>query len=362
MSKLANQWIELFRTGTAGDNGEFTNADLDQIVSNYRPGQPNFEEAPITIGHPTGPAPAWGWMESLKRIGSTLLGKPKDVQPEFEEMVEKGLFKKRSVGLVKRDNGWTLNHVAWLGAKAPAIKGLADCQFAGSDESVKIDFEESDMAEQNQEGVIAGITAWLERRFPSTAPNAPATFTEADVKRIAGEAVTAAVTEAVKPLQTQIDDHKKTFAETQTSVATVATQQRADAAILKVKNKGAWVPAFDVQGVPALFAELAKAETVVQFGEGDKKVTKSPLDVMVEFMEGLGPIVPADRLAKTEAGAGKSSTRTYAANADPNSVKLHEATEARAKKDNITYAEAMGKVVVEMPELTLPGGTTAGAV
>jgi hypothetical protein len=132
VSKLENQWVEIFRAGDYAAQGKFTEADLDQIVRNYQASNPEFEEAPATIGHSEGTgAPAWAWWSAIKREGKLLLGKMKDVQPQFEEMVRSRMFPKRSVGLVKRANsGLNLQHVAFLGAKAPEVKGLADCKFS----------------------------------------------------------------------------------------------------------------------------------------------------------------------------------------------------------------------------------------
>jgi len=136
MSKLSDQWIELFRAGNYGDKGEYSERDLDQIVANYNP---SFHEAPVVIGHPANDLPAWGWVDSLKRVGGTLLGKLKQVQPAFEEMVQQGLFKKRSIGLYHTDKGLALRHVGFLGAQPPEIKGLTDVRFsAGNGVEIEI--------------------------------------------------------------------------------------------------------------------------------------------------------------------------------------------------------------------------------
>ena len=127
MSKLSDQWIELFRTGNYGDKGEYSERDLDQIVANYNR---SFHEAPAVIGHPENDLPAYGWVEAVKRVGNTLFGKLKQIQPAFEEMVKQGLFKKRSIGLYQTDKGLALRHVGFLGAVPPEIKGLADVQFS----------------------------------------------------------------------------------------------------------------------------------------------------------------------------------------------------------------------------------------
>lgn len=130
-------WWEIFKTGRHVDKKgrakDWTTADLDRIVSTYDP--QDFHEAPIVIDHneESGPVvggPAYGWVESLKRVGDRLYAKFKQVVPEFQELVNKGLFKKRSIRV--RADG-TLGHVAFLGAMPPAIKGLKDHSFNESD-------------------------------------------------------------------------------------------------------------------------------------------------------------------------------------------------------------------------------------
>ncbi|MDY6989228.1 MAG: hypothetical protein SWQ30_14350 [Thermodesulfobacteriota bacterium] len=120
-------WIEVFKTGThTASNGKtmtVSEADLDRIANQYNP---KHHEAPVVIGHPKEADPAYGWVERLKRSGSTLLAKLKDLVPEFVELVKKGLYKKRSISLFP---DLTLKHVGFLGATPPAVKGLADVRF-----------------------------------------------------------------------------------------------------------------------------------------------------------------------------------------------------------------------------------------
>lgn len=125
-------WMEIFRAGTqrdgAGVTHAFSEADLDKIIANYDPTQ---HEAPVVIGHPRNDAPAYGWVEGLKREGTTLLAKVKDLAPELKDLVTQGRYKKRSIALYP---GRRLKHVGFLGAVPPAIKGLADVQFSEAEE------------------------------------------------------------------------------------------------------------------------------------------------------------------------------------------------------------------------------------
>lgn len=89
------EWFEIFKTGMHTDSGgntrEWTETDLDAIAATY---DPAVYEAPLVIGHPELNAPAYGWIESLRRIGSTLFAKAKQIAPEFAELVRSGSYKK----------------------------------------------------------------------------------------------------------------------------------------------------------------------------------------------------------------------------------------------------------------------------
>ena len=65
------------------------------------------------------------------------MAKAKQVVPEFTEALKNGLYKKRSISLDKEGK---LRHVGFLGAAAPAVKGLADIQF-NAEETDSIEFE-----------------------------------------------------------------------------------------------------------------------------------------------------------------------------------------------------------------------------
>jgi len=134
-------WVEVFKAGTNTDSQgrtrTWTKADLDKMVSSYNPA--DFE-APIVIGHPKGDnAPAYGWVDGLKRVGEVLLAKFKQVTPEFSKWVQDGHYKKRSVRI--HQDG-TLGHVAFLGAAPPAIAGLKDIQFSADIEANDYDYSE----------------------------------------------------------------------------------------------------------------------------------------------------------------------------------------------------------------------------
>jgi hypothetical protein len=117
-------WIEVFKAGTHtamnGSATAFTADDLDQMVANHA-----VQAAPAVIGHPQTNDPAVGWVDAVKRDGTSLYAKFKDWNAAFVDAVATGAYRNRSVSVSKGDAGWALNHVGWLGAKLPAVKGMA---------------------------------------------------------------------------------------------------------------------------------------------------------------------------------------------------------------------------------------------
>jgi hypothetical protein len=120
--------IEIFKTGTHTDSEgrtrEWTEKDLEEIASSY---DPAHHEAPVVIGHPETDSPAYGWVEKLEVEGGRLKAKLKELAPEFVDWVRRGLYKKISISLYP-DMG--LRHVGFLGAAAPAVKGLKSVAFS----------------------------------------------------------------------------------------------------------------------------------------------------------------------------------------------------------------------------------------
>jgi len=130
-------WIEIFRGGKQTDSaGREHDGDamIDRAIETF---DPAHHEPPIVVGHPANNAPAFGWIENLKRVGDILMAKARDVVPEFEAIAKRGLYKKRSASFYPDGR---LRHVGFLGAAPPAVKGLADLKFEENDDSMSFEF------------------------------------------------------------------------------------------------------------------------------------------------------------------------------------------------------------------------------
>ncbi len=125
-------WIDICRAGNwhdmAGRDVRLDEDRLDRIIA----AQSAADPAPVVVGHPEENAPAYGWVDSLRRVGDRLQAKLRDIAPAFREAVEDGRYAGRSIAL----QGDTLRHLGFLGGRAPAVPGLAPTCFASAPESV----------------------------------------------------------------------------------------------------------------------------------------------------------------------------------------------------------------------------------
>lgn len=149
--------IEIFRSGNHTDSQgrafSFTDADVEAIASKY---DPALHEAPIVVGHPKQDAPAYGWVKSVSSKGGRLVVDPQNVEPQFAELVKDRRFAKVSASFYPPNHpnnptpgSYYLKHVGFLGAAAPAVKGLKSIEFS----------EDADVIQFDDAAVIR--TAWV---------------------------------------------------------------------------------------------------------------------------------------------------------------------------------------------------------
>lgn len=138
--------LQIFRTGTHtsvdGRKLTVTPEMLQEIADSYDPAS---AEGPLVVGHPQLDHPAYGWVKSLSVDGPVLYAEPHQVEPQFAELVNTGRFKHISACIYQpatpgnpKPGKHYLKHVGFLGAAAPAVKGLRPAQFAeGSDTALE---------------------------------------------------------------------------------------------------------------------------------------------------------------------------------------------------------------------------------
>lgn len=148
VTMTTSKLIHIFRAGrhttAAGEAIEFSRADLVATAAAY---DPAVSEAPLVIGHPKTDGPAYGWAKGMEVRGDDLYATPDQVNPEFAQMVRDGAFKKRSVKwfrptdpLNPKPGIWYPQHIGFLGAAAPGIKGLRPVELSQSADLVEVEF------------------------------------------------------------------------------------------------------------------------------------------------------------------------------------------------------------------------------
>lgn len=141
--------LHIFRAGThtaqSGLTLTFSENDLAATAAAYDSAK---HEAPLVVGHPATDDPAYGWVASLAMSGDGLEAIPRQVDPEFAALVNAERFARISSSFFLPDapsnpvpGVYYLRHVGFLGAAAPAVKGLRKPSFNLSDEAGTVTVE-----------------------------------------------------------------------------------------------------------------------------------------------------------------------------------------------------------------------------
>jgi hypothetical protein len=291
-----DDWIPIFKGGTQTD-GKGRKWDGDGLIEKALASFDTAKhEPPVVVGHPEHDAPAFGWVEGLKKEGDLLMAKFKDVVPEFTEAVKNGLYKKRSAAFYPDGR---LRHVGFLGATPPAVKGLADVAFAEG-EAASFEFAEPNPQHTNQsekeanmkfkewfKGVMEKIMAEIPDDGPAPAAAVGGVFSEAALERVKKEAADEAARKEREKVVAE-------FAEK----ARAARHDRRRAEISSwcegMLAQGRLTPALVQFGVPEMLAAFAEKEEAIEFGEAKQKATlyerfkalfETELPKLVEFGE-----------------------------------------------------------------------------
>ena len=297
-------WVDVCRTGTWRDAGnrdvEVTDAMLDGIVAGYNGQDP----VPVVVGHPETDAPAYAWVESVRRTGDRLQAKFRDIMPAFRTAVEDGRYAGRSIAVA----GGKLRHVGFLGGRAPAVPGLAPTQFsAGPDTVVTLAVDDdgkfgmpqtlrwavrmiADIARDFREDIIAekGIEA-ADERIPSWRID--------ELQRAADDLEEDSAFEAPgnpsETEETEMDEAALAArqAELDAREARIAAVELLSTAVTDLDphvEAGRVLPA-ERASLAALLASLPDDDTTITFAapEGDGEVQEKPRAVLLKFLGAL---------------------------------------------------------------------------
>ena len=173
--------LQIFKVGTHTDGSNrtltFTAAELAASAAAY---DPQKHEAPLVVGHPSIDAPAYGWAHRLLFEQGALEAVPHQVDADFAALVNDGHFKKISASFwLPTAPGnpvpgvYYLRHIGFLGAAAPAVKGLRTPTFSDADDTgvVTLEFsmQESFMADNDALAVREAMLAKTEAELKAKA-------------------------------------------------------------------------------------------------------------------------------------------------------------------------------------------------
>ncbi|WP_027855211.1 hypothetical protein [Marinobacterium litorale] len=372
--------LEIFKAGTHTDmNGqrlEFTEEDLKASVAAY---DPALFAAPLVVGHPKLNDPAYGWLKSVDTDGNLITAEPEHVDAEFAEMVNKKRFPRISTSFFHpqspsnpKPGVWYIRHVGFLGAKAPAVKGLKAASFADTDASeiVTVEFaapgtsgawaitrmfrglREFLIEDRNTEVADKVIPDWLITSYEEETREA-----EERIERPLAE-----YSDSIEEDETM--DPKKTadFAERETTLQAREAQiaereqrlqeqeakQRADEIASfadQVIDAGKVLPR-DRDGLVAFMDGLNDAE-VVEFADGDQTIKKPSATWFREFLDRL-----PEQVSFSEHSAQEDTDEEHSASfaapsgytVDQERLALHNKAQAYARKNDCDYNTALAAV------------------
>lgn len=270
--------IEIFRPGTFtavdGEQYAFSRDDLLASIAAY---DPAGEPAPLVIGHPKLDDPAYGWVGSVELDGDIMLANPIDVEPAFAEAVRAKRYRRVSASWYPpthpanpKPGVWYLRHVGFLGAAAPAVRGLKPVNFSEDRAAGAVSFE-IDPAKEEQS--MSEKTADFAAREEEL--NAREARIAAREKEVAEQAAKARHDEAVS------------FAEAQVAAGKLAPAGKA---------------------LVAGILENLEATKTVSFGEADGDL--APAAAFRKLFDGANRLVSFGEFAPREEAEDKDGSET----------------------------------------------------
>lgn len=376
--------IHIFRAGTHTDmHGRcinFSDADLNEIAQNYNPA---LHEAPIVVGHPKTDAPSYAWVRGIKKDRDGLKAEPRDIDPQFAELVKNRRYSKVSASFYCPESPgnptpgkYYLRHVGFLGAQPPAIKGLKQVSFAEDEEGV---VEFADWSLQTTATLFSRIRDFFISQFglektDSVMPDYLIDSLRDDAARTATTDATPAFSDPVgipaedaiqpvaeKPaptppedtavdkelqvkleqenadLKRQLDERNKAEAQRVATERHNANVAFADSLVsdarLAPAGKGLVVAVLDALGdgeSPVSFSENGSEQPLVEAFKAQMQKARPLLD--------FGEVATGDR-------TDRAAIPAEFAEADPVRLELHTKAVALAQVENITYEAAVARLM-----------------
>lgn len=321
--------IQIFKPGQhTAMNGvtlEYSEADLADCARAY---DPATAPAPLVVGHPKIDAPAYGWVQSLAVSDGVLTASPKELDPAFCELVRAGRYKTISASFYlpnspnnPKPGHLYLRHVGFLGAAAPAVKGLKPVEFS-EDEAGVVTFAELPLSSLFSLGrLFRNLREYLiGEKGQDTADRVLPGYAVEDIERgytdaVASETASTAAAFASTPdhstQETLVTPEEKTQLEqenarlkSQLAAQAAATRHAEHLAFAESLIADARLRPADQGVVVAVLDHLSAAP--VEFGEGEHK--KPLLQAYKEALSAAAKVVEFGEVA-TKAAAGTASAK-----------------------------------------------------
>ena len=364
---------EIFRAGKRKDaHGVDVNITVQDLQAAAQAYNANFHEAPLVIGHPTTNAPAFGWVEKLSVNGDVLTADFKQVDDNLVDLVRQGRYKKVSASFYPPTHpsnpvqgSWYLRHVGFLGAAAPAVKGLSAINFT-DDEADVVEFSEDvSYTQHTMARFLRRLREWIVSKHGiDEADSVVPEWQIQDLDHAAQQPSETPIFNEAKETPMATDQELATEKAAREKAEQAAAQAQAELAKLQAEQEQALRDADHNKNVD--FAEgLVKAgslkpadknlivqvldfaehpeHTTVDFGEG-----QSLADALKAFLKNGATILPvgehatANRVSKISASG---SLHDFAEFAEPEAQSHHERIVALMQKENISYEDAARRTV-----------------
>lgn len=353
----------------SGESLSFSDADLAAAAAAY---DPSLHEAPLCIGHPQHDAPAWGWVGQLQFADGALIATPRQLDPEFAELVRAGRYKKVSAAFYRPDSpsnpkpgAYYLRHVGFLGAQPPAVKGLRPVAFSDNAAELVVFGDWTDRATI---GLLRRLRDFLLARFgqdeadralPSdlldqlAADAAQPEDCEDDMTATAyadRERQLAERERALNAKETTVADREKGVGSKEALFAEDEKKRRGDANTAQIEllvKQGRVLPSWRTW--VAAFLERLEGSGAIAFGEGRERAEIDPAEAFRQFLAQLPQQVSFAEAARTpteRAGSHFAPPMQLPPGfrVDPDELELRDRAIVYAEEHKVDFLEAVRRL------------------
>lgn len=357
----------------SGSTLNFSEEQLRVCAESY---DPQVFKSPLVVGHPKLDDPAYGWVGALSYSDGLLeVTETDQLEEQFAEMVNKGRFPKVSASFYLPDapnnpkpGNLYLKHVGFLGATAPAVKGLKTVSFSESEEGV-VEFTDwdqmsiSNLFRKMREFVIAkfGVED-ADKHLPEYEINSLQINAAQDKREHGGPYFSESTQgddmtpeQKAKMEQLEADNAKlragneakdkeiAAFAEQADKDKKAATHAENVSFAEGLIKEGKLLPA-DKDSTIATLDQLATATGEVSFGEGDDKKSLTPLALHKEQLKKAPKVVEFGETSQGEQAGVVNFAAASGYTVDSAQLEMHNKATAYASANKVSYEEALTKV------------------